>query len=397
MLREDRIPVMAASASFWAWCALLSYPMIAGSYPVYAASQATGLLMFLATMSVWYFFHFNSTLGRLQLAQAGILLIIGLSLLVQFHGDEFGILSGILYTCLLPSIALSLAILWTLQPADFERCMSVASVILCLFGITAIAVLGWPERRDIGGILQPNIFAVPLLTALIFSQFHAGRAGIIVRILCFAMVAVVSSRFALIGCITAVVLYEMTFDPLSPAKIPALVVALATGIFFWPQIGDVLALDDPTRGLSSGFSGRDDRWQLAFDAISDHPFGIGFKRSIGEESGHNGYLKTLLEFGVAGGGLLIFLIACIVIFAGVDAIKRAGKSRQQRRFDCARFAGLAALLFGAFFQPQVFSLGDTFGISFLLLLFKPAMNSVPAREPHLTTAELPLMSRARID
>ena len=54
-LRDHRIPVIAASASFWAWCALLSYPMISGSYAVYAISQAVGLALFLATMSLAYF------------------------------------------------------------------------------------------------------------------------------------------------------------------------------------------------------------------------------------------------------------------------------------------------------------------------------------------------------
>lgn len=378
-LRDHRMSVIAASVAFWAWCALLSYPMIADSHPIYVTCQAIGLALFIAIMSLAHFARVSVTVASMDRAQIAIIAIICLSLFLQLHDDESDTLSGILYTTLLPVTAVTLSVLWTLEPADFERCMTVASVVLCLFGISAIAILGWPETRNIGGI-QPNLFAAPLLAGFVFSQFRPGLIGIIVRILCLGMVALVSSRFALIGCITAIVLHEMTFNPLSPAKIPVLIIALVAGIVFWPQILHIMALDDSERGLSSGFSGRDERWNLALATIPENPLGIGFKRAIGDEAGHNGYLRLILEFGIPGGGLLIFLLACSLAIAGIDAIGLAGKSQQQHRFDCARFGGLGALLFGAFFQPQVFSLGDALAVSFLLLLFKPGTKSIPARE-----------------
>jgi O-antigen ligase len=389
-LRDHRIPVIAASVAFWAWCALLSYPMIGDSYALYASCQAIGLVLFIATMCLAYFARFGVTVASMDRTQIAIFLVLYLSLLLQLHDDGLDTLSGILYTCLLAAMAVTLSVLWTLEPADFERCMTVASVVLCLFGISAIAIHGWPEGRNIGGLLQPNLFAAPLLAGFVFSQFRSGLIGIVLRILCFGMVALVSSRFALIACVTAIVLHEMTFNPLSPAKIPALVIALVAAIVFWPQIVNVMALDDSSRGLASGFSGRDERWQLALDTIAHNPFGIGFKRTIGDEAGHNGYLKLLVEFGVPGGGLLIFLLACSLVIAGIDACWLAGKSRQQHRFECARFGGLGALLFGAFFQPQVFSLGDAFAISFMLFLFKPKQRSTPAREPIVRTARAPV-------
>jgi O-antigen ligase len=275
---------------------------------------------------------------------------------------------------------LTLSVLWTLASADFERCMTVASVIFCLFGISAIAILGWPKGRNIGSI-QPNLFAAPLLAGFIFSQFRAGPIGVIVRILCFGMVALVSSRFAFIGCIIAMVMHELIFNPLSPRKIPALIIAVVAGIIFWPQIIGVLALDDSTRDLSSGLAGRDELWRGALATIAENPFGIGFKRTIGNESGHNGYLKTLLEFGIVGGGLIIFLVGCILIIAGVEAVTSSAKDPRRRRFACARFGGLAAMAFGAFFQPQLLSLGDPFGISLLFLLFRPKPNAGPDRSP----------------
>jgi hypothetical protein len=86
-----------------------------------------------------------------------------------------------------------------------------------------------------------------------------------------------------------------------------------------------------------------------------------------------------VEFGVLGGGLILFFVACNIVFAGLDAISTAGKTPQQRRFACARFGGLAALAFGAFFQPQLLNLGDAFAMSFLFLLFRPRMISISER------------------
>ena len=380
---------IAASVAFWAWCALLSYPLIgenvnfaeaAAAYTTSATQiiyQVIGLALFLSTMCIAFHARFVPTVGRMNYPQLAILLVIALSFGLQLHDSEPATLAGTFYTALLLVTILTLSVLWTLDPADFERCMGVASVILCAFGILAIAFLGWPKDRTVGAI-QPNLFASPLLAAFIFSQFRPGVLGLVVRILCLAMIALVSSRFALIGCMTALVLHEMTFDPLSPRKLAALIIAILAGIVFWPQIVEILALDDSGRGLSSGFSGRDERWNLAMAAISDNPLGIGFKRALGDEAGHNGYLKLLLEFGVTGGGLIIFFLACSLVAAGVEASKSSGRTPQQRRFDSARFGGLAGLSFGAFFQPQLLSLGDTFAMALLLLLFKPRSSPLAA-------------------
>jgi O-antigen ligase len=266
---------------------------------------------------------------------------------------------------------------------------------LCLSGITAIAVLGWPHGRNIGSI-QPNLFAAPLLVGFILSQFHPGLLGVVVRILCFAMVALVSSRFAIIGCILALTLCELTFNPLRPATIAASLVAAIAAAMLWPQIMTILAFDDSTRDFSSGFAGRNQYWYSALAAIAEHPLGIGFKRAIGDEAGHNGYLKTLLEFGVAGGGLIIAFVAFNIVSAGLDAIRSSQRRHRERRFASARLGGLAALSFGAFFQPQLLSLGDAFAMSFLLLLFRPALPAASATVPRADRCRPAMLVRGKL-
>lgn len=370
-MNHDRIAIFAASAAICAWLSLLSFPMIGDSARVYAICQAIGLCLYMGTVGLAYAGNLATIAARIDQPQLIILLIVFTSPVLQLHGDESDVMSGIFYTSLLPFMALTLSVLWTMPMADFERCMSVTSIVLCVFGISAIAIYGWPEGRTIGGLLHPNLYSAPLLAAFVFSQFRPGLTGQAVRIICFGLIATVSSRYALMGCLIALVVHEMTFDPFGKAKIPIAVLALAAAIIFWPQISSIVALDDPDRGAGSGFTGRDDRWQNAMDAITENPFGIGFKRAIGDDGGHSGYLKLIVEFGVPGGFALVSLLAWCIAVAGIKACSASGKSRQQHRFDCARFAGMCAMYFGALFQPQIFSLGDSFTVAFMLLLFRP--------------------------
>jgi hypothetical protein len=402
--RASRAQTVAVLLAFWTWCGLLCFPMIGltedfadvptafGSGGGVLLGQIAGLVLFVMTLALARPFQLLYSLGRLGLAQAAIIVIIYLSSLLQLQGDEGSTFIGIFYTTLLLLTALTLSVVWTLEPADLENCLGVASVIFCLFGISALAILGLPENRNVGGI-QPNLFAAPLLMAFIFSQFRPGLISAAVRISCFVMVALVSSRFAMIGCVTAFVVHELTLKSFSPWKMVALGLGFLAVIPLWPQIASMLALDDPSRDVSSGFSGRDEYWYSALSTITNHPLGIGFKRATAFEAGHNGYLKTVVEFGVIGGGLILFLFGSTIADAGIEAVRPAGRTLRDRRFACARFAGLVALAFGAFFQPQLLSLGDAFGMSLLLLLFRPRMTPATNRATDTRRGEVPAALR----
>jgi O-antigen ligase len=142
----------------------------------------------------------------------------------------------------------------------------------------------------------------------------------------------------------------------------------------WPrpdQSVKYLILFHSDRGVGSGFTGRENQWTSAFDAIADDPWGVGYKRSERTFAGHNGFLKLIVEFGVVGGGILIGAILWLVGQAVVNAYSLSGEDPLLRRFASARAAGLVALAVAAFFQPQLFNVGDAVGISIVLLLFGP--------------------------
>ncbi|MGJ4996968.1 O-antigen ligase family protein [Bradyrhizobium sp. HKCCYLS3077] len=400
MMPLTRFSTWMTIGAFWIWCALLSYPLlslkvdlveawteyysIATENSVIVISQIAGLALFVLAVFVSQGFRVQQAVGRLSTTALGILAIFFLSLVCQLRELDMPALMGIVYTLLLVITSVSLCVVWALPGRDLEICLTGAAVVLCSFGVVAIAALGWPDGRSVGNI-HPNGFAAPLLASFILSQFRRGWIGVVVRVLSFAMVTLVSSRFAMAGCAAAFLLHQATLDPFSPGKIAAAILLPCVVVLFWPVISGVLALDDPDRGLTSGISGRDDLWQHSLEAIAEHPFGIGFKRTmIGEEGGHNGYLKTVLEFGIVGGGVLITFLLSIIVATGIEAVMTLGRDRRDHQFACARFGGLAALGLGAFFQPQLLSLGDAFSLSLLFLMFRPrlAAASLLARTPN---------------
>jgi O-antigen ligase len=360
------------TASFVMWCALLTFPILtivgdvgpgAGPMPLY---QLLGAAQFLA---VAVLASRPGALGdRYDNFQAAIIVIIYLSLGLQLYDDPRFIATGLVYTIALIATIAALSLISTMSTDAVARCLGYASVVLVAFGISAIALFGWPHERQLGPI-HPNSFGSAMLAAFIFSQFREGTLFLLVRLACLVMAAAVSSRFALFGSLLAFLILEITSRPFSMKLFLLAVLAAACLIVFSGHIVELLALDDPTRNLSSGFTGRDERWSSSFEAIENNPFGMGFRRAPYEAWGHNGYLLILVEFGVLGGGLIIAAVLSIVVGALVAAVTNFQDDSAVRRLASARAAGLVALTFATFFQPQLLNLGDMHGISVMLLLF----------------------------
>jgi len=63
-------------------------------------------------------------------------------------------------------------------------------------------------------------------------------------------------------------------------------------------VQSILLLDDPHRGISSGFSGRFENWEAGFQRFMASPaIGVGVSDELAAGT-HNGYLKILAQFGV---------------------------------------------------------------------------------------------------
>lgn len=360
------------SVSFLLWYALLTFPILTvvgdvgegvGPVPLY---QMLGAVLFLAAAVVAY--RHGRPIGGYDHFQASIIVIIFLSLGLQLHDDGASILIGIAYTIALIGAILSLSLISAMPPDAIAKCLGRTAIALVAFGLLAIAMFGWPEERHLGPV-HANAFGSIMLVAFIFSLFGEGALFLCVKIACFVLSASVSSRFAMIGCLLALLVFEVTSNAFNLKLLLAGLLAAVCFVLFNEQVVSILALDDPTRNVGSGFTGRDELWLSSLKAIENNPLGMGFKRPPLDAWGHNGYLKILVEFGVVGGGLIIAAVVSIVIRAMHEATAGFRKGDRLQRIASARAAGLVVLTFATFFQPQLLNLGDVHGISFMLLLF----------------------------
>jgi hypothetical protein len=361
--------------SLWAWCALLSFPLFtvqeleSTTFQI-LAYQTTGLLLFIGVTLAVAPARAATAIFKCGPFQTTIVVIIFLSLALQFHGPEVLILEGIAYTIALLAAIVCFSTIWTLPLNRLAICFGGCAVILAIFGISAVAVFGWPQGRVVGH-MHPNLFGSLMLTAFVLSQFSEGFIMNCVRVTGFVLSAAVSSRFAVIACFLAFVIFEVSWRPLSLRLALYTLAAVATLLMFPHLLTDLLALNDPGRNLDSGFTGRDEQWGRAIAAITEDPFGLGFKRPAVENAGHNGYLRWLLEFGVFGGSLISAATAAIVVVAVIDIFLVRTTDQRTRQFVSARAAGLVALAFATFFQPQLFNLGDILGLAIMLMFFSP--------------------------
>ncbi|MBC9879337.1 O-antigen ligase family protein [Bradyrhizobium sp. INPA01-394B] len=380
--------------ALWVWYALLSFPIatvdafeiVSNQVLIY---QGAGLLLFVAAAMILAPMRAAEALGRLTPAQLAIVVIILASLALQFHGPETAVLEGTAYTLALLLVAACLSGLWTMPPDALANCLGGIGIVLVAFGVFSIAVFGWPQGRMVGGI-HPNAFGGIMLAAFVTSQFRRGYPMMAVKAVSLVLAAAVSSRFAVIGCILAYLIFELSARPFG-SRTALMGVAIVTCLILVATVfKDVLALDDPSRNLDSGFTGRDDQWARALEAISEAPFGLGFKRPPVEDAGHNGYLRWLLEFGVLGGSLAIAATLAITLSAIVEIFRMPDTVPDLRRLGAARAAGLVAVTFASFFQPQLFNLGDVHGVTVILMLFSLRIGSRSSGEgPFVPAARRP--------
>ncbi|MDP7022600.1 MAG: O-antigen ligase family protein [Candidatus Krumholzibacteria bacterium] len=118
-----------------------------------------------------------------------------------------------------------------------------------------------------------------------------------------------------------------------PFLVPLLILLALLWQPIWSMINDFLLLDDPVRGVGTGFTGRARIWALALVHFLQSPwFGHGplsndyilYDVIMGQRTAHNGILALLVDYGVFGAlpALLLFLLA---LKRGVTAFLASGE------------------------------------------------------------------------
>lgn len=222
------------------------------------------------------------------------------------------------------------------------------------------------SRHDLA--VQPNFIGMIVLSIVLSSIYLNSKVFLfLIYIFSFAILAITSSRASLLSVMLILFLELFYFREIAYfgikkfiLKIFFLFVYFSVGISYgYVFLQDMFLLNDSYRGLDSGFSGREDRWITAFNKwFENFWFGVGYGESISymNFSIDNAYLTILIETGLIG---LLFYT-----FIMVSSIYRVIKTRQ---YFLLLF--LSIYLFYGIFEKRYFSVGNSFSILLLFVLY----------------------------
>ncbi|HUW33880.1 MAG TPA: O-antigen ligase family protein [Planctomycetota bacterium] len=233
----------------------------------------------------------------------------------------------------------------------------------------AVALLNRGASRElVNNSLNPNAFGFFAMACGSFAfclRPTALRAAIIACAV-FCIMAV-SSRASLLGLAVTVAFQVLARQTLRSAVQRALILAavLAAVFLLFEQAGDiirsVLALDDPRRGIGSGFTGRTAVWAEVWELFEKNPvLGVGFRchQIASGEDANNGYLAYIAETGILGGVAGLLLIGTALV-----------RSWRRRRDDLVHGVLLSAAvgyLAHSVFERFIFNAGNPGSLLFIL-------------------------------
>jgi hypothetical protein len=242
---------------------------------------------------------------------------------------------------LLPAIAIATVVLVviaaSLLPASrFQETMgyiAIAHILICMYGLANwnLPTVQVTESRLQVLNLGTAVWAEVGLGTLVAAVFSNSRLLICISTAIAAlMIFATQMRGAGLAALVLVSVYVSLEMKKKASKGWALLITALLAIAIWLTFdrlmgiaSELLLLDDPHRGINSGFSGRLDNWRLGVQKFLASPIigaGTGdISPQVGVFSAHNGLIRMLAEFGV------IFGVAFCMFF--VLAFKRAWQCR----------------------------------------------------------------------
>lgn len=167
---------------------------------------------------------------------------------------------------------------------------------------------------------QPNLGGEVLFSGLIaFCAARLNTALLVgIFVLFFVSLDLLQSRAAMLSSLMAFsfYIYAEKMRWFSPSSRIAIVAALAVIVailllFNADRVSDLFLLDDQYRGIGTGYVGREDRWENAWNVFTQSPiFGVGFSyfRTDGALSPHSMWLGMLSIMGLMSVFLVISMI-----------------------------------------------------------------------------------------
>ncbi|MGO4713746.1 hypothetical protein [Bradyrhizobium sp. 2TAF24] len=272
---------------------------------------------------------------------------------------------------------------WQAPPRAIDNALAMAVVALGGSLVAAAMLQGFHDYRWVG-LIHPNHYARYAYMTLVLHSVLTRQVSLVMLLPCLAATYMVSARTVMIGTVLfyagylACTMRGVPADPRrrmplanalcavllgTPAVLMGLVMTLDVGRLF-DRLTNDLALFDPDRGLSSGFTGRSDSWNAFFDAMEKFVFfGYGFRSSrYNLHSVHSGVLSYFMDFGMLLGGLLLLA----VLARTIQLIWTGARLPERRGLICG--LGLATTLLIQCFEPDNFNIGFIGAFFFMLIL-----------------------------
>ena len=285
--------------------------------------------------------------------------------------------------------------LWSSINTKLDRALAWYGILWSAFSIYIFLVDDRIQGRLTFGLAQPNTVAVVSFGALVcclaipnvILRFALVGLNVLVILETQGRGSLLAAAIALITYLILLRSYAIKRTRLSVFVQGTVVVSvLAVLAIYWREAIDttsaLLFLEDRYRGVGSGFTGRTDAWQEAYQLFADNPiFGLGFRiheqyMSGPIKSAHNGYLSMLADAGVAG--LLTALTLLMVCASRVAAMARRG--------DRTAILGLSFVLgylFVSIFERLLVNFGSATSALMWVFLFipkwqRPGVENIPA-------------------
>ncbi len=235
--------------------------------------------------------------------------------------------------------------------------------------------------------LHPNLWGLFCFTNFCLAGlFKSSLLRVLLQVGNIIVILAAQSRSSLLSTMVAAAL--LVFFAVRSAKIRpedkllAMIVAVSACSMIFFLLRDQLStlfsqaflLDDPFRGSTSGFTGRTELWQSGLRMIESNPlFGVGPRMEGnympgGLQYAHSGYISTVAQYGVIGGGLFF----AFVFMRGRKLWQMAEYLRPGASVGAA-FVGSYAI--EAIFEPKLLSIGNPASLLLLAFLFLPGANT----------------------
>lgn len=267
---------------------------------------------------------------------------------------------------------------WGLLAGGLYRALSLYSLI----GTVANVVIAWMTYTSgsrFTAYRGPNSIGMIVMSLLICAfaiAWRPLRIGVIVS--CLILIYLTHSRAAILGTGVAISLLLMfryrrmsdrSFLELLVAGLVIIVVTLTMGSILADAGAEVLALNDPYRGLKRGASGRFSVWAETFDLWLEHPLmGVGYRSHefyVSISSSHNGYLSTLAETGLVGAIPLFSFVA----LGSLRLFRWAAVGQLWAQLGVSLIAGYLCI---CFFERYLLNVGNPASLLVLIFLLHPS-------------------------